>query len=451
MSAFQAAVAHPKNVGVDALTGIAASSRARNAPVVPLFPMERPACTSRPERARSPPPSMTHRDASSPPFPSPPPHRTAEHPTSARRRRSPSPTLETTLPAGTGDRGSGPGSCGRRSAALHAARMVQSLMEEEAERDRIMATSKQVEAVQGTVDDVLIRLQSFSESQAVANARLDAAFVQVTNRQTAVFGAAATMTASEGQSKRPSGPATAERATKRGKTGVPVLPPSVDGAVSGEAAAEDSVSNAAYYVALVHDWTLPAEMLTATLVSQPLFEQLTELVKMCHVLVGEQGLFGTYACLQVYEEGLVRNTEVVHSGRKAAAINAEKTEQMRNVVKNKVKLYVKQQNWLYGLVPTAIEAPDEATFERLRSFALSASERAVLTVALNKGADVVGWPPNHPIRTPARARINTLRTLLSSMARHVPNVVTNADVILRTPPFDKLLAMATKNVRKKYN
>jgi len=329
--------------------------------------------------------------------------------------------------------------------------MVQSLMEEEAERDRIMATSKQVEAVQGTVDDVLIRLQSFSESQSVANTRLDAAFVQVTNRQTAVFGAAATMAASAGQSKRPSGPATAERATKRGKTGVPVLPASVDGAVSGEAAAKDSVSNAAYYVALVHDWTLPAEMLTATLVSQPLFEQLTELVKMCHVSVGEQGLFGSYACLQVSEEGLVRNTEVVHSGRKAAAINAQKTEQMRNVVKNKVKLYVKQLHWLYGLVPTAIKAPDEATFERLRSFSLWASERTLLTVALNKGADVVGWPPNHPIRTPARARVNTLRTLLSSMARHVPTVVTNADVILRTPPFDKLLAMATENVRKKYN
>jgi len=38
-------------------------------------------------------------------------------------------------------------------------------------------------------------------------------------------------------------------------------------------------------------------MLTSTLVSQPLFELLTDLVKMCHVSVGEQGLSGSHACL----------------------------------------------------------------------------------------------------------------------------------------------------------
>jgi len=86
----------------------------------------------------------------------------------------------------------------------------------------------------------------------------------------------------------------------------------------------------------------------------------------------------------------------------------------------------------------------------MQSFSLSADERTRLTDALNDSADAVGWPPNHPIRTPTKARINTLRTLLGALARRVPTIVTNADIIFGTPLFDKLLATATESVRKKY-
>jgi len=328
--------------------------------------------------------------------------------------------------------------------------MVQSLMEEEEEREKHMATSKQVAAVQGTVDQVLSRLTNFSQSQATTNTQLDAALVQVANGQTAMLQAAEVMTASAGQGKRPSGSAIAEPPPKRGNACGAVLPVSAGTTAGGGAASTEIRATVDFHSALVHDWTMPAEMLTATFVSQPLFEQLIELVKLCHVSVGKQGLFVSHACLKVYEEGVTRTAEVVRDGGTAGVINAEKTERMRNVVKNKVKLYIKQIHWLQSLLPRAIKAPDKATFEDMQSFSLSADERTRLTDALNDSADAVGWPPNHPIRTPTKARINTLRTLLGALARRVPTIVTNADIIFGTPPFDKLLATATENVRKKY-
>lgn len=141
---------------------------------------------------------------------------------------------------------------------------------------------------------------------------------------------------------------------------------------------------------------------------------------------------------------------MLQDGKAAGVINAEKTEKMRNVVRNKVKLYIKQLHWLQGLLPTVIKTPEEATSENLRSFVMSQTERAMLTETRIEGADVVGWPSNHPIRTPSKARINTLRTLLGAMVRHVPAVVTSADIILNTTYFDRLLAKETENVRKKY-
>jgi len=195
---------------------------------------------------------------------------------------------------------------------------------------------------------------------------------------------------------------------------------------------------------------MPSVVLTSTLVLEPLFEQLTELVKMCHVSVGQQGLCGSCTCLKVYEEDVLRTVEVLQDGNAAGVINAEKTEQMRNVVRNKVTLYIKQLHWLQSLLPTVIKTPEKATSENLRSFVLSQTERAMLTETRIEGADMVRWPSNHPIRTPSKARINTLRTLLGAMVRHVPAVVTITDIILNTTHFDRLLAKATQNVRKKY-
>jgi len=147
LSAFQAAVAHPDYMAVHPLTGQPAPSRARRAPAVAQFPLAPVGCATQPERALSPQPRMPDRRTSSPSRLSPTPRRRADHPTSPRRGHTPSQSFGTLPPAG-GRTDSG----GRRPAALHAARLVQSLLEKEAERVKNVATSQQVAAVQGTVD-----------------------------------------------------------------------------------------------------------------------------------------------------------------------------------------------------------------------------------------------------------------------------------------------------------
>jgi len=102
--------------------------------------------------------------------------------------------------------------------------MLQSLLEEETEREKNVATSQQVAAAQGTVYKVLTRLDSFFQSQAVANTQLYGSFVEVVNDQTAKMDAAATISASAGRCKRPSGPPDIEQQPKRGKAGSLMLP-----------------------------------------------------------------------------------------------------------------------------------------------------------------------------------------------------------------------------------
>jgi len=296
LSPSRAAVEHPRGVGVDQPKAPLASAQARDAPNVSLFPVAPSDGVPMPPRVLSTEASM--RDGCNP-SPSPITHRLDGHPPSPSRHHS-SPTPLQTTPSADADGGGGrPG--GRRSSALLAARMVQSLMEEEEEREKHMATSKQVAAVQGTVDQVISLLTNFSQSQATTNTQLDAALVQVANGQTAMFQAAEVMTASAGQGKRPSGSVIAEPPPKRGKPCGAVLPVSAGRTAGGGAASTEIWATVDLHSALVHDWTMPVEMLTATFVSQPLFEQLIELVKLCHVSVGKQGLFVSHACLKVYE------------------------------------------------------------------------------------------------------------------------------------------------------
>jgi len=66
---------------------------------------------------------------------------------------------------------------------------------------------------------VLTRLDSFLQSQAVANTQLYGSFVQVINDQTAKMDAAATISLSAGRFKRPNGPPAIGQQPKRSKAG----------------------------------------------------------------------------------------------------------------------------------------------------------------------------------------------------------------------------------------
>lgn len=444
LTGFQAVVAHPTFVRVDQESELPASPGPRQDPPAALFAT--PARTTRPQpRRRYPTPAP----ATSPAL-SLPPTRASD----AGIRLLPTshmPPSDKTTSDVEGAADERTPSSGRRPSTVLAARMLQSMLEEEAQQDPA-ATSQQVADVQSGVSEVLTRLKSLSQSQSVANARLDGAFVGVVNGQTAVMATAADITASLHAGKRPSG--TTKPPSKKAKTGgAPAAQPTGAAGVvaGGGAVAVEAQVDARfdYFSALVHDCRVPVEMMTAVLVSQPLFKQLAAIVRMCHVSVDHPGLFGSYACHLVYEEGIARTAKVVEEGGKAGPTHDAKTSKMKNVVRNKADHWLKQLYWLHGVLPMALKPADKATYEEMQDFKFSEADCILLNNTIAKCADAVGWPPSHPIRMHTKARVSTLRQLLGAMTGRI-KVESNVGVILGTAPFDELLAVATENVRKKY-
>lgn len=444
LTGFQAVVAHPTFARADQASEPPASSRPRRDPPAALFAT--PARTTRPQPLRQ---NPTPAPATSPAS-SRPPTRALDAGIRALPFSHVPPSDKTTSAvAGAADERTP--SSGRRPSTVHAARMLQSMLEEEAQQDPA-ATSQQVADVQSGVSEVLTRLKSLSQSQSVANARLDGAFVGVVNGQTAVMAAAAEITASLHAGKRPSG--TSKPPSKKAKTGGASAPKHAGaagkvaggGAMAVEAQADPRYD---YFSALVHDCRVPVEMMTAVFVSQPLFKQLAAMVRMCHVSVDHPGLFGSYACHLVYEEGIVRTAKVVEEGGKAGPTHDAKTSKMKNVVRNKADHWLKQLYWLHGVLPMALKPAEKATYEEMQKFKFSEADCTLLTNTIKKCADAVGWPPSHPIRIHTKARVSTLRQLLGAMTGRI-KVESNVGVILGTAPFDELLAVATENVRKKY-
>lgn len=442
LSGFQAAVSHPAGVGVDAATGPPASSRPRYAPAVPLS--QRP--TRPPPTPASPPsslrtPHISHVSSEPPLLP---PRVTDGDVCTPLRSTSLRPSAG--RPPLHGASNGEAASSGHRSSAMHAARMVQSMIEEEAERERRLASTEQVADVQNTVGKVLSRLENFAQSQAAANSRLDDAFVGVVNGQTAVMAAAAAINSSLANGKRPTD-GSKPPAKKAKARDAPAPPPTRATDGGADAAVVEGTKD--YHCPLVHDWAMPPEMLTAVFPSQPLMRQLLAMVRMCHVSVDHPGLFGSYACLRLYEEGLVQTAKVLRGGGTTGVINAAKTEKMRNVIKNKADLWLRQIYWLHGVLPTALKPPEAATYVQMQEVKFSDADCAHLMTTIKEGADAVGWPATHPVRTQTKARVTTLRKLLSAMASRT-RVESNVSVIMTTSPFDQLLAVATENMREKY-
>lgn len=225
-----------------------------------------------------------------------------------------------------------------------------------------------VDNVHDPVNEVVSRLKSLAQSQAAASSRLDGAFVGVVNGQTAVLAAAAAMGTSQAATKRTR--KTTEPPSKKAKTVFLSARPSTS-VPGGGAALSMAGAAESYHCVLVHDWAMPAEMLTAAFVSQPLLMQLAAMVRMCHVSVDHHGLFGSYACLRLYKEGMVQTTKVLNDGGTTGTINAAKTEKMRSVIKHKADLWLRQLYWLQGVLPNVLKAPQEATYEHMFAVKLS--------------------------------------------------------------------------------
>ena len=197
--------------------------------------------------------------------------------------------------------------------------------------------------------------------------------------------------------------------------------------------------------------TIPPEMVTASRDTEPLFDQLGTMLKMCHVTTGHPGLFGSIAVHRMYLEG-VQNTKAMRKrGGATAEVNQAKTTRLSNIVKNKVCLYMRQLYWMHSVIPTIIKLPPAASFEAMQSTKVEDDERPVLTAALCQAADDFVFPATHPLHDPIKATASILRQVLNKMAlAGHPGAPRSTASMLASCPFRELLAEADKNVKERY-
>ncbi|OSX79132.1 hypothetical protein BU14_0086s0019 [Porphyra umbilicalis] len=250
------------------------------------------------------------------------------------------------------------------------------MLEEEAERFDTMATAAGLADVKDLLHKVYARVDSHANSQAAANSRTDTALGSVLKGQADVIAASLSVAVPKSALRRPAG-VHVDRQTKRAKGSGTVLKPVMDATVGGSvvfAPASDTerpVRGLKY--SLVDDSGMPVEMMSQRFITEPLFLQLANLVRMWHVSFDHPGIFGSFACSQLHEIGLERSTDVLSQGGAAAEANAVRTEGMRGVMKNKAKKYVVMMGWLHGVIPEVFRPPHEASFAEMQTFSFDES------------------------------------------------------------------------------
>jgi len=316
--------------------------------------------------------------------------------------------------------------------------MVQAMAEQEDQASRALATAEQVAVVQGTLNDVTRRLEAHAQSQAAANVRADTAFAALSHASAATA-----------RSPQPTARLVTPRQASRTGGLVPAAASRHSAAAADVAAAAAPAVVVAYHSPLVRDWALPVEMMTSRMDAKPLFQQLSAMVRLCHVSVGKPGLFGSIACNELYLEGVALSKAEGLDGRAGGGENKVKTEKMNNIVKNKAKRYLKELHWLHGHLPHLFRPPADASFENMADVNIEGTDYTALAAALNLEADALGLPADHDIRHPTQARSNTLRGVISAKVGRTGKAC-SVEEILSSSPFQELLAQAQKNIKNKY-
>jgi len=347
--------------------------------------------------------------------------------------------------------------------------MLQSMAVEQDERVRSLAKSAQVTEVKEMVYKMNKCIQANAKSAAASAKRLDGALAGLVCSSSTMTAAAATITAAYPRVR-----AGAEPLSKRARVRAGLLPTvgcggggvagacsipadaTANGARGGDAAggatstASPSGGPTGNFHDLVFSMTMPPEMLSGKMESESLFVMLIKMVKCCHVTEGHAGMFGSIAVNQLYRDGVERAVREMKRGRKVGGtINDAKTERMHNIVKNKVKLYLRQLYWLNRVVPDVIKPPSSASFEDMQKADLGTTARLKLTEALCTMADEYALPANHPLREPITAKSFHLRKQINAMSGR-PGTPSATSDILASSPFRELLAKAEENMKAKY-
>ena len=355
----------------------------------------------------------------------------------------------------------------------HAALMMQSFAAEQASRDDVNVAH--FNQLRGIMVNIASAVNASAQSAAASSTRLDGAMAKVVASNTDVTAAVASIKAGA-----PNVYAPTRRPSKRSKTmarGSALQPVDLGSGVGREdtsgdgdgggardcggstagdgdrgAAATKNLSSSAsptFYHDIVHNIAIPVEMVTDTLKSEPLFNQLSSLLKLCHVSAGHPGLFGSLVVNGLYQDGVKHTNELRRQGGATGTINVAKTVRMTNIVKNKVLLYLRQVYWMHSVVPNLLKLPQAASFDNMQSCMVGPDEQKVLTVALRQVADEYALAPSDPLRDPIQATSSLLREQLKKMSGR-PGTPGPMNAILSSSPFRELLAEAEKNIKARY-
>lgn len=196
--------------------------------------------------------------------------------------------------------------------------------------------------------------------------------------------------------------------------------------------------------------TMEAELMVDRLVSSPLALQLQRIVRLAHVSPGKPGLFGSIVVHGLYERAGREAAEDSAAGALLQAVNKEKQRRIKNMIVNKADTYVRMLFWLRTVLPEVLETPaKEATWEKMEQFVMTEERRDKLQAALKLEAHKAKYQMDHVVLNPAKARMNSLRDLLCSLAVD-HDYVSNVDLMLKTPPFAERLAEASRRIRPRY-
>jgi len=203
------------------------------------------------------------------------------------------------------------------------------MLDGKAECVNIMATAAGLADVKTLLLRVYDRVDAHANSQAATNMRTESALRFELKAQTSIViasGATAVPRAAESRM----GSVQASRKAKRSKCGggaaVEQAPDITGGSalVAATTAGASLAANVSKHP-LVSDWSLPPKMMSQRFSTEPLAQKLDHLVKICHVSAGNTGIFGSFACAEMFEKGLVLLKDVASIRGAAEAVNATKT------------------------------------------------------------------------------------------------------------------------------
>lgn len=201
------------------------------------------------------------------------------------------------------------------------------------------------------------------------------------------------------------------------------------------------------FVPLVHGLMMEPELLNDTMVTAPLFTQLTYILRLAHVSAREPGIFGWYAVKRLHSVAQGRVKEAAAARGEPSGVNVERAAKIDDVIANKADIYVRILWWVHSVLPEKLEGEAQAgTAEAMRALSLTPADEEKLSAALNEHSSFLS---KTGFKVPAKMTYSALRKVLNKLAVH-DRAVSRVEHILSSSPFKERLAVTVQNIGRSY-